>query len=1133
MKIFSTVLLSFLIYCPLFGQGDNGALLDLDLKNIQETIQQVPEKGSNSFTSTFLILTLPMPDGTEIDFFVTHAPMVDQKNPLYNTTAANTYNLNSVEVAGYSGTMVMYPNGIHATLHTPQGLMFIKRTNELNKHEYVYFKDTEGFPHSPDDAKRLDNYEQDNSVLEHRHSIEKETHSHAIPRFLANNNFYTVGNENRRVLDLFMLSEQSFVDQFTSDGSGTAAEKANARVVEIVNGVRAIWEKDFNLTVNYMGVYFHPSQVGGSGTNAQNLFNNTVTDANVNGGTKADVDLSHLLAGNGGGGSAALWSACGSFKASGYSGTGNVQSVSYIALVAHEMAHHLGADHTWTGSASNCTADQYGEGSGVEPGAGTSLASYEGICGSDNIPNVSKGSFHHIESIREIVEFVNNEKRKPPGGTNGAFFNAAPTGVGVIPPFNTNISGGCFTTTSNNGNVIPIANANAGNLGNLNLPARTPFELTGGATDGNSDPLTFQWDQMDFALTRASLDAYTTRPDGPLFKSVGPTANPSRTFPQLNDILSGTESQGEMTAKTNRRMRFALTVQDGKGGVGVDTVSFNVVDAGVGFSITESINTGTPSNVAVNWNVANTTASPISCSNVDILYSTDGGQTFPFVLKSNVANDGNETVDISSFNTTMGRIKVKCSTSIFFDINNANLTVTGGTCNAQTSTICPTSTVTANSGDNSLDLDETKKIIGSSFSSKNLTISGNQGSSPTGSNGTCAATNFNEFHSYFTFTVSQTGTYSFNQPPDLGVLSLFQTDNYTYNANNACDASFIASNFSQGGSGLGAVSATLQACTKYTVVVSNETNGKTVDITISGPGSAVEELPLNGGTSYTFIAVNTANNQIAQVDANADFKTLTDGTYQVYGTSYLSTIDVSTWVGSTTDAVFTVSTCALRTDNFHTLIVSGGSPPSNPGFGESGCGGTTNFTITDANIPATNGIFQTNGTIETSGTVNVESSDGAIIFKSATSVTLKQGFHAMASSNFIASIANCTVLTETPTEEVEFIATDESTPLSESIAEPIKVANLATKVAIADFKIVPNPLSQKANFLFNLVESVPVDISIFNMNGQLISTVAQSNSMSKGVNQISYDVQHLKGGMFIVVLRTGQEVQTKKMIVIE
>ena len=630
-------------------------------------------------------------------------------------------------------------------------------------------------------------------------------------------------------------------------------------------------------------------------------------------------------------------------------------------------------------------------------------------------------------------------------------------------------------------------------------------------------------------MAQQPLDGYTTRQDGPLFKSTGPSTSPNRIYPQLSDVLSGTESKGEMTAKTNRRMRFALTVQDGKGGVGVDTVSFNVVDAGAAFAITEAINTGTPNNVPVNWNVANTTASPINCNNVDILYSTDGGQSFPFTLLANAPNNGSATVDISAFNTTMGRIKVKCATSIFFDINNANLTVTGGTCNAQGSTLCPVSTVTANSGDNTLDLDETKRIIGNTFTTKSLTISGNQGNSPSGTPGNCNSASFNEYHSFFTFTVSQTGTYTFNEPPNQGVLSLFQTDAYVYNPTTPCGAfTFLGANYN-GGTGLGAVSTTLQACTKYTVVVSNFNNGSTVDVIISGPGSALEDSPLNGGTSYTYIAVNTTNDQITKVDANADFRSLGGGTYQVYGVSYLSSINTAAWVGATSAATFTISTCALKSGNYHTLTVSGPAIP--PGFGTAGCGGTSNFTVMDADVPGTTGIFQTNGIIETSGTVNVASADGTVEFKAGTSVTLKTGFHAMAGSAFTASIATCTPLLEVPEVETAYVTTNESPLLEEEIVQPIKSVK-KIKLAVSDFKIVPNPLSQEANFLFNLKEEAPVTIAIYDMSGQLITNVTQHIIMHQGLNSIRHNVQQLEGGMFLVVLRTGQEVQTQKMVVI-
>ena len=75
--------------------------------------------------------------------------------------------------------------------------------------------------------------------------------------------------------------------------------------------------------------------------------------------------------------------------------------------------------------------------------------------------------------------------------------------------------------------------------------------------------------------------------------------------------------------------------------------------------------------VPIQWDVANTTASPVSCSLVDILLSTDGGYTYPTTLLANTPNDGSQNVTLPNINTTTARIMVRGDNNYFFDVTNA------------------------------------------------------------------------------------------------------------------------------------------------------------------------------------------------------------------------------------------------------------------------------------------------------------------------------------------------------------------------------------------------------------------------------------------------------------------------------
>ena len=76
------------------------------------------------------------------------------------------------------------------------------------------------------------------------------------------------------------------------------------------------------------------------------------------------------------------------------------------------------------------------------------------------------------------------------------------------------------------------------------------------------------------------------------------------------------------------------------------------------------------------WDVADTNLAPVSCANVAIHLSTDGGNTFPIVLAASTPNDGSADVTLPNTPTAQARVRVSCVGNVFFDISNADFAIT-------------------------------------------------------------------------------------------------------------------------------------------------------------------------------------------------------------------------------------------------------------------------------------------------------------------------------------------------------------------------------------------------------------------------------------------------------------------------
>jgi subtilisin-like proprotein convertase family protein len=81
------------------------------------------------------------------------------------------------------------------------------------------------------------------------------------------------------------------------------------------------------------------------------------------------------------------------------------------------------------------------------------------------------------------------------------------------------------------------------------------------------------------------------------------------------------------------------------------------------------------SSQTITWDVANTTAAPVSCANVRITLSTDGGFTYPVELAASVPNNGSATITVPNNVSNTCRVRVEAVGNIFFDISNTNFSI--------------------------------------------------------------------------------------------------------------------------------------------------------------------------------------------------------------------------------------------------------------------------------------------------------------------------------------------------------------------------------------------------------------------------------------------------------------------------
>ena len=97
-----------------------------------------------------------------------------------------------------------------------------------------------------------------------------------------------------------------------------------------------------------------------------------------------------------------------------------------------------------------------------------------------------------------------------------------------------------------------------------------------------------------------------------------------------------------------------------------------------------------------------------------------------------------------------------------------------------------------------------------------------------------------------------------------------------------------------------------------------------------------------------------------------------------------------------------------------------------------------------------------------------------------------------------------------------------------STQEPIEL-NKITK-NISSSKIYPNPVFDNANLSFDLNSNELINISIYNLNGELVKVLYNNVMMNSGNNNISLNSSELSMGTYLVVVKSGQEREVVKFV---
>ncbi|PWQ94506.1 reprolysin-like metallopeptidase [Leucothrix arctica] len=595
---------------------DNKNVLALSSRQLTADLVSLSTQLLQSSDFTFPI---PLPDGSFANYrFERSSVMAASLAEKY--PAIQTFTATDVSNSSNTGRFDITPKGFHGMFQHEGRWVFIDPELRTRNDQYISYYGDNAVPLT---ARRID-------------TVFKSTSSALLAR--TETAVRAIAGDVKRTYRLAMSASAEYV----AFHGGTKADGL-AAIVTMLNRVNEVFERDlaivFELVADNDAVIFTDATT--------DPFNNDDDDVEVNARVLSDAigddqfDIGHVL-NTGGGGLAALGVCDPGLKALGMTGTDTpTGDAFYIDYVAHELGHQLGANHSFNGTNTFCRGNRNAE-TAWEPGSGTSIMSYAGICGDQDV-QFNASAFFHIGSIEEITAFTTE------------------AGCGL---------------ESTLENTAPAVDAGSDYV----IPSNTPFKLSGVGSDEDGDTLSYIWEQLDIGAASNSLETMIDDGTRPLFRSWEPEDIADRYFPSLQDVLVdfGYTSVGEAYPNTNRDMTFRLTARDGKGGVSTDETIVTVSHGAEPFRVTAPLFgdefTG-GDELLIRWDVAGTDVEPFNCGSVEILLSDNAGISFDHILTASTANDGEFGYTLPDESMSDARVMVSCLGNIFFAVNDGGFQV--------------------------------------------------------------------------------------------------------------------------------------------------------------------------------------------------------------------------------------------------------------------------------------------------------------------------------------------------------------------------------------------------------------------------------------------------------------------------